>query len=312
MLFIPIMGNAQTSEICGCADALLSMAKEAKDVKDDMEKMKAIRDKYKDKMDKCDKLGEGISDEEQKKMREEMEKCTSFKELEKIQKEMMGEEEIEIDEEEILMEIIQERADSFYYRGFNKGNLSFKDDYTGAILDFDKAIELDQNFYQAYCYRGKAKLSLGDYTGAIKDLNMALYIDTSKIYNNKKNVYTFSSKSKLTAEIYLYRGAVKNHLGDYRGAIIDLSKAIQYNDNYVNRSAFFELGYAKSYLKDYKEAILYYNKAIDASPWDSAAYCNRGIVKLHLNDKESACFDFSKAGELGMAEAYELIREHCN
>ncbi len=78
------------SEVCNCADTLLSMAKEAKDVKDDMEKMKAIRDKYKDKMDKCDKLGEGKSDEEQKKMREEMEKCASYKELEKIQKEMMG------------------------------------------------------------------------------------------------------------------------------------------------------------------------------------------------------------------------------
>jgi hypothetical protein len=52
--------------------------------------MKAIQEKYKEKMAKCDKLGEGKSDEDQKKMREEMEKCSSYKELEKIQKEMMG------------------------------------------------------------------------------------------------------------------------------------------------------------------------------------------------------------------------------
>ena len=66
------------------------MIKEAKDVKMDMEKMKVIQEKYKDKMEKCDELGEGKSDEEQKEMREEMENCASYKELEKIQKEMMG------------------------------------------------------------------------------------------------------------------------------------------------------------------------------------------------------------------------------
>ncbi len=75
------------SEICDCADTLLSMAKEGKDAKDDMAKTKAISEKYKEKMEKCRKMGEGKSDEDQKKMREEMEKCASYKELEKMQKE---------------------------------------------------------------------------------------------------------------------------------------------------------------------------------------------------------------------------------
>jgi hypothetical protein len=78
------------SEVCGCADTFLAMMKEAKDAKNDIAKMKSISEKYKDKIDKCDKLGEGKSDDEQKKMKEEMEKCASYKELEKIQKEMMG------------------------------------------------------------------------------------------------------------------------------------------------------------------------------------------------------------------------------
>ena len=312
MLFIPIMGNAQTSEICGCADALLSMAKEAKDAKMEMEKMKAIQEKYKARMEKCDKLGKGKTDDEQKIMREEMEKCDSYKELEEIQKELMGESDSKITEEQILKEKIQERADSFYNRGFNKCNFSLEDDNTGAILDFDKAIELDHNFYQAYCYRGKAKLNLGDYTGAIKDLNIALYIDTSKIDYDKKNVLIISSIPNLTAEIYLYRGRAKNRLGDYRGAIIDLSKAIQYNDKYVNGSAFFELGFAKSYLKDYQGALLNYNKAIQLDSYYDVAYYNRALIKLNLNDKEGACMDLSRAGELGYEKAYQVIRENCN
>ena len=80
------------SEVCGCADTILAMMKDMKTAgraaSDD--KIKEIEEKYKEKMEKCDKMGEGKSDEEQKKMREEMEKCASYKELEKIQKEMRG------------------------------------------------------------------------------------------------------------------------------------------------------------------------------------------------------------------------------
>ena len=74
------------SEICNCSDMMLSMTKELKEVKGDEEKMKAIETKYKEKQDKCSKLGEGKSDDEQKKMREDLEKCPSYKELEKMMK----------------------------------------------------------------------------------------------------------------------------------------------------------------------------------------------------------------------------------
>jgi serine/threonine-protein kinase len=89
-IFVIYINTGTKSEICACADTLLSMTKEVKEAKMDMEKMKAIEEKYKAGMDKCNKLGEGKSDEEQKKMREELENCPSYKELEKIQKEMMG------------------------------------------------------------------------------------------------------------------------------------------------------------------------------------------------------------------------------
>jgi hypothetical protein len=41
-------------------------------------------------MEKCEALGKGKSDEEKKKMEEEMKKCDSYPELEKMFKEMMG------------------------------------------------------------------------------------------------------------------------------------------------------------------------------------------------------------------------------
>ena len=37
----------------------------------------------------------------------------------------------------------------------------------------------------------------------------------------------------------------------------------------------------------------------------------RGIIKLALNDT-TGCLDLSKAGELGYAAAYNVIRDYCN
>jgi len=78
------------NKICECADILLIMMKEVKALEGDFDKMKTIQEKYKYEIEKCDRLSDGKTDDEQKKMRENMEKCASYKELEKIQKEMMG------------------------------------------------------------------------------------------------------------------------------------------------------------------------------------------------------------------------------
>ena len=96
MLIFPFFGNAQTYSVCDCADIMLSMMKEAKGNMTDKDKMEAIKNKYEAKIEKCEKLGDGKSEEEKKKMEEEMRKCPSAKEAEKLMKEMMGETSSEI------------------------------------------------------------------------------------------------------------------------------------------------------------------------------------------------------------------------
>ena len=78
------------SEVCDCANTMLAMMKEAKGNMTDKDKMEAIKKKYEAKIEKCEKMGEGKSDEEQKKMKEEMEKCPAAKEAEKMMKDMIG------------------------------------------------------------------------------------------------------------------------------------------------------------------------------------------------------------------------------
>jgi tetratricopeptide (TPR) repeat protein len=304
LLLLPLFVNAQSqTEICGCIDIMLSYEKELFYAEGKKVNVEDIEKKYESKLKKCNELGQNNDEEHYLKIEEIAKNCPAAKGLQEIRDAVMEKQELKRRDDE---------AKNIYHKGramcMNlKSEIS---NYQIAINYFSDAIKLDENFYQAYCYRGKAKLILGDYTGAIKDLNTALFIDTSKSNYIKKEV-SFTS-SNLTAEIYLYRGEAKNRLGDYRGAIIDLSKAIQYNDHFVNGSAFFELGYAKSYLKDYQGALLNYNKAIQLDSYYDLAYFNRALAKLNLNDKEGACLDFSKAGELGFEKAYELIRQYCN
>lgn len=86
-LFLTSCGG---SEVCGCADTGLAMMKEAKEAGNDMTKLNAIQDKYKADIEKCEKLDEGKSEEEKKAMETELKECDSYKEMEELTKEMMG------------------------------------------------------------------------------------------------------------------------------------------------------------------------------------------------------------------------------
>lgn len=60
------------------------------------------------------------------------------------------------------------------------------------------------------------------------------------------------------------------------------------------------------------EAISQYTKAIDLYPRLKEAYYNRGLVLIYLKDKEKGCMDMSKAGELGIEDAYKVISKYCD
>ncbi len=62
-------------------------------------------------------------------------------------------------------------AESYRKQGIDKFNLQ---DFTGAIKDLSKAIELEPKCADAYCYRGNAKHELQDFKGAVQDLGKAI------------------------------------------------------------------------------------------------------------------------------------------
>lgn len=78
-----------------------------------------------------------------------------------------------------------------------------------------------------------------------------------------------------------------------------------------NANAYCQSGINKYLLKDYRGAIADLTKAIEINRNHANAYCQRGLSKLELNQTDSGCIDLSKAGELGDSSAYEAIRKYC-
>ena len=73
---------------------------------------------------------------------------------------------------------------------------------------------------------------------------------------------------------------------------------------------YFNLGKSKIPF-DYEGAIPYLTKAIELDPNYALAYSHRGDAKYALSDIDGACLDWSKAVELGYADAYEYIKKYC-
>ena len=60
------------------------------------------------------------------------------------------------------------------------------------------------------------------------------------------------------------------------------------------------------------EAFEDYTKAISLNPAFAEAYYNRGIIQLFMKDTRKGCLDLSKAGELGITEAYEVLKRYAS
>jgi tetratricopeptide (TPR) repeat protein len=60
----------------------------------------------------------------------------------------------------------------------------------------------------------------------------------------------------------------------------------------------------------YADAIGRFTQCIEQYPDFAEAYYNRGLIYLYQGDKEQGRKDLSKAGELGLHEAYNIIKRY--
>lgn len=96
---------------------------------------------------------------------------------------------------------------------------------------------------------------------------------------------------------------------DYTDAVDDMKKAAELVPDlpYV----YYNLGNLYCLSSEHINSIENYTKAIDLYPYMGDAYFNRGLVLIYLKDKEKGCIDLSRAGELGVGDAYGVIKKYC-
>lgn len=108
------------------------------------------------------------------------------------------------------------------------------------------------------------------------------------------------------------RARVKDQVSrqyDYSDAIRDMKAAAETVPDlpYI----YYNLGNLYCLSSEHINSIENYTKAIALYPYMGDAYFNRGLVLIYLKDKEKGCIDLSRAGELGVQDAYSVIKKYC-
>ncbi|MGN0190431.1 MAG: tetratricopeptide repeat protein [Candidatus Cryptobacteroides sp.] len=108
------------------------------------------------------------------------------------------------------------------------------------------------------------------------------------------------------------RARVKDQVSvryDYSSAIDDLNEALEILPDlpYLN----YNLGNLYCLSSDFVKAIEAYSRAVSQFPYLGDAWFNRGLVQVYLKEREKGCMDLSRAGELGVSDAYGVIKKFC-
>jgi tetratricopeptide (TPR) repeat protein len=99
-------------------------------------------------------------------------------------------------------------------------------------------------------------------------------------------------------------------LTDYQYILDDFQTSIDLDPKFP--FTWFNRAFILSKLGRYDEAISNLDKAIELQPDFAEAYFNRGLIKIYQDDTEGGAIDLSKAGELGIQDAYNVIKRYCN
>ena len=151
-------------------------------------------------------------------------------------------------------------------------------DFDNALNDLNECINRDSLFFPAYFSR-----ALIHY----KELE----------YKKREKNFEIVSTDDKTAQVRSL---------DYAKIREDLDKVIELAPDFVY--AYYNRANILTIMKDYRGAIADYNKVLELEPNLADAYFNRGLTHIFLGNNRLGIQDLSKAGELGLFSAYNVIK----
>jgi tetratricopeptide (TPR) repeat protein len=165
---------------------------------------------------------------------------------------------------------------------------------------------------------------LRNYDHALTDLNTALSLDSTSIAARFTRacvrfelILQIASREEQQQEIVLQRSAPKPQppaLPDtiehtYGAVISDLDLVLTRDPGFP--FAWYNRGFVNSRMGKYKLAIDDFSQAIALQGDFAEAFYNRGLMSILLQDNHQGCLDLSRAGELGVKDAYRVMKRYC-
>jgi tetratricopeptide (TPR) repeat protein len=159
---------------------------------------------------------------------------------------------------------------------------SYMLDYDRVLTDVNRAIELDPDEPFFHYLRMQAKVCRMDEAYAEIPLNM----------QNAQEVKWQSENLRI----------------DVMSALDDCERFRSFDPSFFG--IWYNRGNLFAKMKQWKEAVQEYTEAIRLNKDYAEAYYNRGVAYLMMGEHVKGVADLSKAGELGLYKAYNLIKRY--
>lgn len=179
------------------------------------------------------------------------------------------------------------RADAYT----DLGNLAAAENESNQALEwYNKAVAANPTYARAFFARAKLRSQLDGFAEAKADADTAIRLAPR-----------FQQAYELRAQLYL-------SLREYEKTIADCDTSISLRPSpeaHVNRAN------ALYNLKRLQDALPDAAAAVNLDPNYPQAYLMRGLIRLQLDLKATACRDFKRAYDLGLMQTAGLIKKHC-
>lgn len=139
-----------------------------------------------------------------------------------------------------------------------------------------------------------------DYSSALDDITRAIVMD-GNLY------FAYFCRANWRYKQLEYKRAMGETMesADFELMMRDYDYVIHHQPDFS--FAYYNKANMLCLQQDFKAAISYYTQAIEVDSDFAEAYFNRGLTYIYINEVEKGIADLSKAGELGIYQAYNLI-----
>lgn len=184
------------------------------------------------------------------------------------------------------------------------------------VQELDSTLRRQPDNAWLYFMRAMEHYYLMDYEKALTDVSRAIELMPDEPFFYYLRMQTKACRIDVNyGEVRLDAGNTQDARWQAENLRIECLSALDDSERFHSfDAAFFGSWYNRGNLyakmKQWKEAVREYTEAIRLNGTYAEAYYNRGIAYLMSGDHEKGVADLSKAGELGLYKAYNLIKRY--